>query len=76
MICHVKSKVTEVNFRVVTVYGSSYEEGKDSFISELYSLFIDCNIPTLVGGDFNLVRYNTDKNNGRVDHRWCDKFNA
>lgn len=58
------------------MYGSSYEEGKDSFISELYSLFIDCNIPTLVGGDFNLVRYNTDKNNGRVDHRWCDKFNA
>jgi hypothetical protein len=29
-----------------------------------------------VGGDFNLVRSQLDKNNGNIDLRWADKFNA
>lgn len=74
--CHIKAKTLGVNFRVVTIYGSSYEEHKDSFLSELHSLFVDCETPTLIGGDFNMVRYNIDKSNGRVDNKWCDKFNA
>jgi hypothetical protein len=33
-------------------------------------------IPTLISGDFNLVRYQKDKSNGVVNQKWCDKFNA
>lgn len=33
---------------------------------------MDSDVTTLIGGDFNLVRYNI----GRVDNKWCDKFNA
>jgi hypothetical protein len=31
--------------------------------------------PIIIGGDFNLVRYQDDKSNKRVDFKWCDKFN-
>lgn len=58
------------------MYGSPYEEGKDDFLSELHYLFLDDKTPTLIGGDFNLVRYKKDKSNGKVDLKWCDKFNA
>ena len=51
-------------------------EGKDEFISELHSMFIDDHPPTIIGGGFNLVRYQKDKNNGRINHNWSDKFNA
>lgn len=74
--CHFKVKALGVNFIIVTVYGSSYEEKKGNFISELHTMFADCDTPTFIGDDFNLVRYNLDKNNGKVDHKWCDKFNA
>ena len=37
-------------FRVITVYGSPYDEGKESFISELHSLILEDPFPTLIGG--------------------------
>ena len=58
------------------MYGSPYEEGKESFISELHLLFIDNSYPTLISGDFNLVRGAKDKSNGVVNQKWCDKFNT
>lgn len=69
-------KPKQFKIRIITVYGSPYEEGKESFISELHGLFIDDQTPTLIGGDFNLVRYKKDKTNGKVNLKWCDKFNA
>lgn len=33
------------------------------------------NGPILIGGDFNLVRFARDKNNGIINHRWADAFN-
>ena len=74
--CHLKYKVSGFAFRVVAVYGSPYEEGKEEFISELHTVFIDDSTPTIIGGDFNLVRYQFDKSNGRVDPKWCRKFNS
>ena len=62
--------------RITTVYGSAYECGKQDFLSELHSLFIDWDGPAIIGGDFNLVRSQEDKNNRAVDFKWVDKFNA
>lgn len=31
--------------------------------------------PLLVGGDFNLVRFISDKSNSTINHRWADGFN-
>ena len=74
--CTLTIKTSKTKCRVIGVYGSPYEEGKDDFISELHSLFIDEHLPTLIGGDFNLVRYPKDKSNGNINHHWSDKFNA
>lgn len=70
------NRSTDVISRITTVYGSAYEEGKHEFISELHHLFLNWIGPAIVGGDFNLVRSQCDKNNGRVDFKWVDKFNS
>ena len=55
--CVLNFKVSKTTFRLFAVYGSPYEEGKDEFICELHSLFLENALPTLIGGDFNLVRF-------------------
>jgi hypothetical protein len=37
----VKNRCNDSVFRIVTVYGSPYEEGKQAFISELHKLFLN-----------------------------------
>ena len=72
----VRHKALNLALRFINVYGSSYEEQKDNFISELHGLFVDYQGHTIIGGDFNLVRYQSDKSNGVINHKWSDKFNA
>jgi hypothetical protein len=72
----VRHKALDVVIRFINVYGSSYEEEKDLFISELHTLFSTFQGHTIIGGDFNLVRFQEDKSNGVIDHKWSDKFNA
>ena len=76
VFCSLKYKSSGLCFRIVAVYGSPYDEGKDEFISELHSWFLEDSQPTLVGGDYNLVRYCTDKSNGKIHARWSRKFNS
>jgi exonuclease III len=69
-------KSSGVVIRLTTVYGSPYEEGKDVFISELHELFLNWDGSAIIGGDFNLVRSESDKINGVTDFKWADKFNV
>ena len=48
--CNLVHKTSEKTFRFIAVYGSPYEEGKDEFISELHSMFIDDHPPNFMGG--------------------------
>jgi hypothetical protein len=57
------------------VYRSPYEEGKSDFIVELHSILGKWQGPTLIGGDFNLVRFASDKSNGRINEKWANAFN-
>lgn len=68
-------KKTCFNWKLVVVYGSPYEEGKHDFLLELHQVMSKWQGPIMVGGDFNLVRFFSDKNNGRIKHRWADAFN-
>jgi endonuclease/exonuclease/phosphatase family metal-dependent hydrolase len=49
---------------VITVYGSPYDETKIEFLTELHRVCGDWLGPTLIGGDFNLVRCHEEKSNG------------
>jgi hypothetical protein len=58
------------------IYGSSYEEKKMDFISKLHIVLSAWQDPTLVGvGDFNLVRYQKDKNTGNINFTHSTAFN-
>jgi hypothetical protein len=72
----VKIKRSSLNIRLTTFYGSPYREENEAFISELHELFLNWDGPTMIGGDFNLVRFQTDKIKGNANQKWCDKFNA
>jgi hypothetical protein len=63
------------SWRLCVVYGSPYEEGKMDFIDELHVVLSSWQGPTLVGGDFNLSRFSSDKSNGRINQKWVDCFN-
>jgi hypothetical protein len=52
-----------------------YEEGKIEFINELHLVLSSWQGPTLVGGDFNLSRFPSDKSNGRINLKRADCFN-
>jgi exonuclease III/plasmid maintenance system killer protein len=68
-------KASSFVFKLVVVYGSPYEEGKQAFVDELHKVMGSWTGPILLGGDFNLVRSRLDKNNGQVNFRWVDLFN-
>jgi hypothetical protein len=48
-------------WRLIVVYGSHYDNSKLGFISELDTSMGDWQGPTLIGGDFNLVRSQKEK---------------
>jgi hypothetical protein len=43
-------------WRMISVYGSPYDETKHEFIEELHVVTSEWQGPTLIDGDFNLVR--------------------
>jgi len=61
-------------WRLITVYGSPYDEGKQEFILELENLLDNWDSPTVIGGDLNLVCNSKEKSNGIINHRWTDLF--
>lgn len=63
-------------FRIITVYGSPYEEVREAFPSELHKLFLEISLPTLIGGDFKLVDCAREKSNGDMNHKWSEKFSS
>jgi hypothetical protein len=71
----VLEKKSNFSWRFIAVYGSPYEEGKQRFIDELHSVMEGWSGSSLIGGDFNLVRFTQDKSNGVIYHRLADAFN-
>ena len=62
------------SWRLITVYGSPYDDHKHEFLEELHCLLGDWDGPTLIGGDFNLIRSTSEKN-GNINYHWADCFN-
>jgi hypothetical protein len=71
----IMNKCDNFSWKLVVVYGSPYEEHKVEFIDELHSILARWQGGMMVGGDFNLSRFSSDKNNGRVSLKFVDCFN-
>ncbi|CAD6240521.1 unnamed protein product [Miscanthus lutarioriparius] len=68
-------KKTRFSWKLIVVYGPAYDEQRQTFLDELDLVMNSWQGPILIGGDFNLVRFLSDKNNGIINHRWADSFN-
>lgn len=60
---------------MVVVYGTAYEHDKQEFIDELHAVMEGEELPLIIGGDFNLIRNVSEKNNENINYHWADEFN-
>jgi hypothetical protein len=70
-----RSRLSNVRWELITVYGPAQHSSSSYFISELSQKCIRATLPLLLGGDFNLIRFIEDKNNSNLDQALMDKFN-
>jgi hypothetical protein len=71
-----RSRKDDFKWILVGVYGAAQPEYKESFLTELVQECSRENLPILIGGDFNIIRNSSEKNNDRYDDRWPFLFNA
>jgi hypothetical protein len=71
----IKNQLDNLVWRVIVVYGSPYEEGKLEFLAELHEVMASWSGPTLIGGDFNLVRFQKEKSNDIINFIHSSAFN-
>jgi exonuclease III len=73
---HLMNKTDKFKWILMAVYGPAQDDFKSSFSAELVHACQHNHLPTLVGGDFNILRHSGEKNNIRFSDRWPFLFNA
>ena len=73
--CLIRNKQDSSVWRLISVYGSAYDQYKMDFINELHSILAGGGGPTLVSGDFNLIREASEKSSGAINQHWAYLFN-
>lgn len=71
----VRNRRTNFRFWVVNVYGPAQHEFSAKFVRDISSFCSRECLPILMGGDFNLIRSNKERNQGLGDQRLMDLFN-
>jgi hypothetical protein len=56
-------KKVKISLRLITIYGPAHEERRDQFLRELSTICAKNDLPMIVGGDFNILRYSNEKKN-------------
>jgi len=70
-----KNVEDDFKWELVNTYGPVQDEKKVGYLQELLVKTQSNNLPTIIGGDFNLVRKAEDKSSGNVDGRFMRAFN-
>jgi len=60
----------------INVYGAAHEENKLEFLTELARVCSGITIPYMLGSDFNIIRYASEKNKDSGVHRHAGLFNS
>lgn len=69
-------KKLRTKWNLITVYGAALEDRKDDFLAELANVCGKNKEPFIVGGDFNIIRLQHEKNKTGGTNRYSDTFNA
>jgi hypothetical protein len=76
----VKARVSDLKLQqeywLIIVYGAAQDEDKDLFLQNLSNICENLDIPTLIGGDFNILRFANEKNKGGGVTRFSNEFNS
>jgi exonuclease III len=66
-----------INFRweIMIVYGHAQHDKSRDFIAELSRKCMTVTLPVVMGGDFNLIRQASEKNNDNINQGMVDMFN-
>jgi hypothetical protein len=67
--------LVEKKWCLLNVYGAAQDENKDSFLAEMATFCANYKDPYIVGGDFNILRFLSDKNKSCILNRFSDLFN-
>ena len=59
--CLLKTKNENFTWKLISVYGTTYDKHKLEFINELHNLLSGWSVPTLVACYFNLIRESCEK---------------
>jgi hypothetical protein len=73
---HVRCKHDGFEWVLVPVYGAAQDAQKAEFLAELARMGDSGNTPSLIGGDFNILRRKEEKNNDNFKPHWPFVFNA
>jgi hypothetical protein len=73
---HLKTKIDNFEWALVVVYGVAQDRHKPSFLVELVRVCENEMLPLMVGGDFNIIRRQEEKNNENFYARWPFIFNT
>jgi hypothetical protein len=73
---HLCNKAYEFKWALVVVYGPAQDELKESFLAELVNMCSHESLLLIVGGDYNILRHPSEKNNDHYQARWPFLFNV
>jgi hypothetical protein len=73
---HLCNKSHSFKWALVVVYGPAQDDEKEGFLAEMVNMCSHEQLPTMIGGDFNILRSSKEKNNDRFNNRWPFLFNA
>lgn len=71
----IRNRLSNFRFWVLNVYGPAQHDLSEDFINELYEFSAKVELPIVMGGDFNLIRNNKERNHGQGDQKLMDLFN-
>jgi endonuclease/exonuclease/phosphatase family metal-dependent hydrolase len=70
------NKKLRTKWNLITIYGDAHDEGRGEFLNERAPFCSSNKEPLLIGGDFNITRYTSEKNkNGNIS-RFSTMFNS
>ena len=73
---HLVSRFDNFKWVLVAIYGAAQDAQKGDFLAELVRICEVETLPILVGGDFNIIRRQSEKNNDNFNDQWPFIFNA
>jgi hypothetical protein len=66
---NLRDRKSDFKWFLVAVYGTAQPKFKESFLTELVQVCDNEKLPLCIGGDFNIIRNSSEKNNDRFDCR-------